>query len=645
MTDSGFDNPTKNGSAVAALPFLFVLALGIFGGGGDWPPAAFLIRATLFVLAARFLLRTDAIAIRPTAIDLFVAALLAVEAASLVRAEYRWVSYQWFLHHAAAFLLYVLLRARPDPAGRIAAAAGLLVALAAAVEVAIAAIQRFALADPRPAGTLQSPNALAELLLYGGIAAWLIGPREARKAADRWRPVLAIGLCLVGIGLTGSRAGFLLVVPAGGFLLVRKFGWGRTAAALALAAASVLLVPNVFFDRNRWGADPFAFARLDMWKAAVRIVADHPWGVGVGHFKYYWHAVRDPVEGAVIRYARYALTPHNEFLSVLSELGVAGAAAAAGLAAAALAALRRAARSPDPAAGGAAAVLLVSGLHSALETNYHVPGLLLVNAAALAVLSGRLGTAVGELKVRIKGVVRWTGVALLLLMTAYSGMTLAGALLERSGHAALKDGRPREAERRFLLAAGADPLRATAPDAASAARYALFGTGNDGGDLSRAIAWEREAVGRNPCEYLYAGRLGFLLARASGFYPQEERGKVVGAALAAYDKALMLNPHAAEMKYQKAVLLAAAGRAGEARRLLGAMLGEEPGYARGWVLLGELLESDDPTMALDAYRRALDAHFRIGARTREEEEKEFTAIDVEAVRRRIRDLGGRAAGR
>ncbi len=645
MTESGFDNPTKNGSALAALPFLFVLALGIFGDAGDWPPAAFLIRAALFLLAARFLLRHDAVAIRPTAIDLIVAVLLAVEVASLARAEYRWVSYQWFLHHFAAFVLYALLRALPDPEGRFPAAAGMLLVAAAAVEIPVTAWQRFALGDLRPAGTLENPNNLAELLLYGAVAAFLVVPREGRGPAARWTPFALIAVFLAGIVLTRSRAGFLLAVPAGVYLLGRRFGWGRTAAAVVVVAAAALLLPNPFLDRVRWGGDPFAFERWNMWKAAARIFADHPAGVGVGHFKYYWHAARDPVEGTVIRYARYALTPHNEFLSVLSELGVAGAAAAIGLAAAVVAALRKAARSPDPAVVGAAAILLVSGLHATLEANFHVPGLLLVNAAALAVVSGRLERVVGERQVRIKGVVRWTGLALLLAMTAYSGMTLAGALLEQSGHAALREGRAREAERRFLLAASADPLRATAPDAASGAQFALYQAENDPRALSRAIEWEREAFDRNPCEYLYAGRLGFLLARASEYYRGAGREQVRAAGLAAYDKALMLNPHAAEMKYQKAVLLAAGGRAADARLLLRAMLGEEPGYARGWVLLGELLESDDRTMALDAYAKALDAHIRFGNAARDQEEKDFTSIDADGVRRRMRDIAGRPAGR
>ncbi len=50
-------------------------------------------------------------------------------------------------------------------------------------------------------------------------------------------------------------------------------------------------------------------------------------------------------------------------------------------------------------------------------------------------------------------------------------------------------------------------------------------------------------------------------------------------------------------------------------------------------------------MALDAYRKAVDAHIRFGNAARDEEEKEFTSIDVEAVRRKIRDIGGLPAGR
>lgn len=638
MTESGIDNPKKSGSARAALPLLFVLALGIVFQGGDWPPATFLIRIALFLLAARFLLRNDAIAIRPTVPDLLVALLLAVEAASLARADYRWVSYQWFLHHSAVFILYLLLRALPDPDGRFPAAAGRLILGIAAVEVLVAFYQRFVLGNLLPDGTLENPSYLAEILLYGVIAAVFFLSRKGRDRAVQWALGSLIVLVLAGIGLTQSRAGYLMVVAAGTFLVGRTFGWKWSAAGLALAVAAAMAFPNPVLDRFRGTGDPFAFERLSMWKAAVRIFADHPAGVGVGHFKYYWDAARDPAAGSVIRYARHAMTPHSEFFSILSELGVFGAAGFLGLGAVGFLSLRRSVRLGDPAVSGAVVLLLASFLHAAVVTNYHVIGILLLSAAALSVVSGRLWKPVWEKTIRVRGGVRWACLGLLSAMAAYSGMTLGGTLLEGRGHAAFTAGRFEGAAREFARAAAVDPWRASSPDSRAAVLYRLYESGGGGDCLSSAVESEMEATIRNRLDFRYHARLGFLYAQAMDRFPEAGKGVILGASLAAYEKAIMLNPHSAEIRYRKALLLRTAGRAEESRRLIEEVLADEPRFARGWVLLGEILEVGEPQKAVAMYQKALDLYYTHGKKASDPDEREFLSLDDKAVETRVREL-------
>jgi len=636
VTRNGIRTDGRSGGARAALPLLFVLALGILFQGGDWPPATFLIRTALFLLAARLLLHADSITIRPTAVDLLVVLLLAVEAASLSRADYRWASYQWFLHHSAVFVLYILLRALPDPGGRFPAAAGCVILAAAAAEAVVAFSQRFVLGVPRPDGTLENPNFLAEILLYGVIAAYYALQMRG-STARRWL-LPAVALFAAGIVLTGSRGGFLVSLAVAVYLLAGRFGWKRTIAAAAVTAGGLLLVSNPLLDRFLGTGDPYAFERLNMWKASLRIFADHPFGVGTGHFQYFWPAARDAVEGSLIRFARHAATPHSEFFSILSELGVPGAVAFLGLGVAGIVSLRRAARSADPAAAGAAMILFASFLNSFFQTNYHIIGLLLVNAAALAVVSGRLWNPVWTREIRVKGLLRHAAVALLAVMAAYSGMTLAGTLLDGRGHAALEAGRLREAERRFVLAAAVDPWRSTFPDSASAVRYRLYESGAGDDCLSMAIESEMDASIRNPLDSRYPSRLGFLYVKARDRFPGAQDGMILAASLAAYEKAIMLNPHSAEMRYQKALVLRAAGRGEESRRLIEDVLAEEPRYARGWVFLGEVLEGKDLKKAIAAYDKAIELYYTYGKTTSDPDEREFLSLDVKAVEKRAREL-------
>lgn len=645
MTRNGTSQSANSGSDHRSLPLLFVLALGILFQGGDWPPATFLIRTVLFLLAALFLLRVDTVTIGPTTLDLLVVFFLAVEAASLVRADYRWVSYQWFLHHCAAFALYVLLRALPDRDGRFPGAAACLILAAAAVEVFVAFYQRFALGHSRPDGTLENPNVLAEILLYAIIVAYYVREALARRgsAAGRWIPAL-IALFAGGIVLTGSRGGVLVSLAVAVWLAGRRFGWKRAIAGAAIAAGVAILAAGAVSGRMPRGGDPYAFERLNMWKASLRIFADHPFGVGTGHFKYFWPAFRDPVEGSLIRFARYAATPHSEFFSVLSELGLPGAAAFLGLAAAGLVSLRRAARSSDPVACGAATILLASFLTSLVQANYHIIGLLLLNAAALAIVSDRLWTPVRIREIRLKGLLRPAALALVAVMAIYSGLTVAGTLLERSGRGALKAGRLRDAERRFHQAASADPWQSSFPDDASAVRYRLYESLGDDACLSLAIESEMDAATRNPLDFRYPFRLGFLYARAMTRFSDAGNRAVLGASLAAYDKAVMLNPHSAEIRYQKAVVLRAAGRREESRRLIEDVLAEEPRYARGWVFLGEALEGGDRPNAIAAYEKAVNLYYTYGKSASDPEEKEFMALDVKAVEGRVRELKAGAGG-
>jgi tetratricopeptide (TPR) repeat protein len=593
---------------------------------------------TLFLLFGFFLLRRSTDILRVNVIDALVLFLWALGGVSLAREGYRWIAYQWFLHHSAALFLYVLLRALPVEGERFPRAAGILLLASAVLQVFLAFFQKGILGEGRPYGTLANPNFLAEFLVYAIAAAWFWGRWEGNGTPRKAGSLAFVLLFLAGIGLTQSRGGFLLAMALGAFLLADRVGWRKAGIAAVLLVAAVFLVPNPLRDRFLGKGDPFAFERINMWKASVRIFLENPFGVGVGHFKYYWHMARDPVEGSIIRYAKLARTPHSEFFSVLSETGVPGTIGFLGLGAAGVISLCRAVSRKDPVVLTATMVLFASFLHSFLEYNYHVFGLLLVNAAALAVVSGRLWPPFLERDLRVGIATKSLCIVLLGAFAVYSGMTYAGTVLEERGSAAFRAGRMEEAHRSYARAAAADPWRATYPDSASAANYRMYEKGKGQGFLFAAIEMEQEAVLRNPLDYRYPARVGYLLSKAADHFPRQAQAEILDASLRSYDRAIALNPHSADLRYLKALLLKMAGRTAEARDLIEAALRDEPRYVKGWVLLAELLEAQDGKGALAAYEAAVSVNARYRDRAAESYEKEFVELDGKMVEARLQAL-------
>jgi tetratricopeptide (TPR) repeat protein len=326
-------------------------------------------------------------------------------------------------------------------------------------------------------------------------------------------------------------------------------------------------------------------------------------------------------------------------------MGVPGSIALLAAAACAAVSLRRAfIRQVPPSVRGSALILAISGVHAAVDGNYHIPGLLLTNAAALGVVSGRLWEPVMTRTIRLRGPVRVSLLALLAVCTGYAVLSAAGMGLEWRGYRAFGRGEWASAERAYALAASADPLRATYPDAASAAAFRLHETGGTPVALAKAVEWEMEAARRNPLEYRYPARLGFLYQRAAVLLPDRQGEAVFAASLRAYDRAISLNPFHATLHYEKALLLHRLGQDEAARRQLERILEEEPRFARGWVLLGDVLASRDRGGALAAYDKGLLLYRKYFPMAHETNEKELLEVDVSAVEGKAGALRAEAGG-
>jgi O-antigen ligase len=225
--------------------------------------------------------------------------------------------------------------------------------------------------------------------------------RSPPQGAFRGIAVLSLALILVvGLGVTRSRAGVLLLAPAflGGLLvtlrgrLVRHDGERDWGPVLVLAAAVVLGAGLVAIFSLTPLADRFQSAMSDDLRFQLTpLVAQAgftyaPLGTGAGSFETVYQMLERP-QMVMHAYVNHA---HNDYVEIWLEAGVAGVALVVAFILWWLAATARVMRSPDTAASAMAlAGAVVIGLilaHSAADYPLRTPALATVFAMACGLM-------------------------------------------------------------------------------------------------------------------------------------------------------------------------------------------------------------------------------------------------------------------
>lgn len=140
---------------------------------------------------------------------------------------------------------------------------------------------------------------------------------------------LAAMLCVSCLFLTFTRAAFLGVAAATlGILLAtaRRFAW-RLLAAMSLFLGCLALFPQVSARLLSIGHAEASSIRGLIWSQAVRIIVDHPWGVGLGNYPQIVGGYYDLVDPNFPT-RTYA---HSMLLSVWAETGPIGLLAYGGM--------------------------------------------------------------------------------------------------------------------------------------------------------------------------------------------------------------------------------------------------------------------------------------------------------------------------
>jgi O-antigen ligase len=604
--------------------------------GGEPPLPAFVIRLTIFSLSLAALWRIRRFPAPWGPVDLPAILFLLYALVSAGWAVYPWAAYQHAMNVLCVGLVYLALR-RPPLAGEgepDADRAMAVVLAAAALQAAYAVFQHLARQAVRPAGSFANPNFLAGFLFFGAVAAVHFGIRKAtgKRPAGTFLHFTLAALLIFGIYLARSRA--MLMVGAGVSLFLLLAVRERKGPWLAGAFGGAALLVAAAASRFSTAVDPYALGRLYIWKAAWKTALAHPFGVGLGGFKFFWLRLRDPIETATFRYGRTADTAHSQFFGILADLGFPGILLASAVAVSVLVLAWRESRRRDRILS-LCLIPLGAMIHAFFDVNLNVFAIAIPVAACAALLANRNAPAAGE-GVRLTPVLRGTLSLVPLLFLLYSAATYLGQAHAGRGMERLKEGKTEPALRDFSLARRFDPFSSAYPDAVSSVHFRWHLQTRRPEYLAAAVNAEQGAHVASPEDSLHLSQLGFLLGELAETAPSAEiRRMYRGVALAALGESLRKDPYSIVAHIRTAELLRRSGSEGEARAVLERLIAIEPNAAQAYLHLARLEEAADPRKAAAHYRKAVALSQELSGRALESWEREILRVDGEEIGRRV----------
>jgi tetratricopeptide (TPR) repeat protein len=585
--------------------------------GGTTHMAVMIIRLMVLALFGLYLAaagRSGTIVLPPAGLSGAVLAFLGLAVISVTHSPYIHQSVQWLAvlcTYAALLYLLVSFTVEWDHIATLAA----VLAGMGIFEAGWALWQGWGGGAARPVGTFFNPNFLAGYiaLAWAVVLGYLCHVRIGRRGwpgmrryslADLVLPILLLGLLLLVVVRTGSRGGLLCIAAGSAVIISLRFGrWGFGLFALALVC-SVLLVPNPLRERvlAEHAVNPVGYARWEMWRQSIRQMIDHPWGVGLGLYQYFYPRYAFPVEGQIARYGMAAQTPHSEYVQMGVEIGIAsipvfcwGIVQAVRESAALL--NRRLRRWQRSLAVGLSATAAAALAHAAVDSNLHEPALAigLTLCVGLILAARRMSGPCSEpARVMSLGSRRsrllWTGGGLCVAAgLAFMAVKVGVAWLAYDmGSEALAHRDYDRAAAEYRHAISLDPGKALYHSVLAAAQFQSFEATGDVAVAMAAASELEEALALNPLDGRLCGLLGHVYARLAsraslpaGSVADEQRGTWRRTALAAYERAIRLEPFNPFHRLAAAQLYLALGDAGRAEASVQEAVGHEPNFLSG----------------------------------------------------------------
>ncbi len=605
--------------------------------GGEPPVPTFIIRVSVFLLFAVFLCTRTRIGFSRPFLDLSVAVFVLYAIVATAWAAYPWAAYQQAWNILCVVLVYFLVRSLNGEGGgerepdRVLAA----ILIAAAFQVALELLQRGSGRGGGLWGSFANSNHLADYLFFGMVASLYFGWKGKAGGIDG-RKILCFAMAALmgyGIYLTKSRAMAAVAAGVSLFLILTARGSQRRLYLAGTAFGGALLLASVA-SRLIAPLDPYAFSRLNIWKAAWKTAISHPFGVGLGGYKFYWLRFREPLEGALFRFGKIADTAHSHFFGILSELGFPGAFLAVAIACAVLVLAWREGRREDRILP-LCLIPLGATIHAFFDVNMEPLGNALPVAVCAALLAGR-NVRGGRNEVSLSPVLRTAPLLVLLLCFGYSAATCIGYIRYSAGLEALKQGDTNAAMRGFSSAETLDPLNSAYPDAVSSVHYRWYLRTRRAEYLAAAVNAEQRAVGASREDSLHLSQAGFLLGElAETVAVEEQRRALRDFSLSALDESLRKNPYGVVALMRRAEVLRRSGKMEEARAALEKVIALEPNAVIAYPMLARLDEAENPERAAERYRMAIARSGEFEGLPLEPWQRELLRVDVREIERRI----------
>jgi O-antigen ligase/Tfp pilus assembly protein PilF len=639
-----------------ARPLLVLGSLVVFSplieGGTTHFPVLVVRLLLLFALTGWALraMQSGRITVHRSSLYLPIAVFLGWAAFSVVRSSYTAVSLQWLVSLLSYLVLLVLVLQHVESVKEVWGVVALILSMGV-FEAAWGIYQVMWLDHSRATGTFFNSNFFATY--ETGVLAVAFGLLcfGRREHAIRWERMFlwaTAALATLAFLLARSRGALLAYVAAVAFVGLARFG-KVFVVVLALGLFLGAIVPNPLQQRFLTvREDPYAYTRLDIWKNSLQRIADQPWGVGMGLYKYTSFRYRFPVEGQITRYGKRAETAHNEYLQMGVELGVVGVAiflVGTGL-------LGREVWTTLKGQLNGWERGLVIGLtggilgaltHAAVDSVFHEPALVL-----LFVLFA--GVILVMKRLRVPGVAsvwvvpfpyhpaRVAMVGTLALLGALLIVRPAGAwyAFEKGEHE-LAVGRANQALAWFQWATRIDPGLSAYHDAAASAEAALYQQSGEIRWLLGAVEELRVGLELNPLDSRLAHRLGnlyILLADRAG--PGRPREALLSQAAGYYEHAIQLDPYSPLNYLELGRLRWTQGQLEAAQGWFKRAISYEPNFLPARIDLAELaLQTGQKEAAALEYAEILKIKQRYQGRALNALERRYLEADDEHLKRSL----------
>lgn len=590
-------------SEVGILVGLMIFAPLIDGGTTHFP--VLVIRLLLLAGLALWIIRSfrsgNMIIYREPMFAMLIA-FIGLSGLGILHSSYVTVSMQGFVGLFIYAILFFLLLHQLD----ILASVRILVCTIIAMglfEGLVGIIQYSWIGEERAKGTFFNPNFFAAyevvtVLLSLCLLTWTKWEKHGWK--KRCLLGSALGISLIGLVMAQSRGAFIAFLVA---LLFVGFCRSRKLALLLPLAVviCVIALPNPMKQRavSVSDHDPYAYTRLEIWKNSLHRIQDHPFGTGLGTYKYLSFKYRFPTEGTIVRYEKRAESAHNEYLQMAVELGIAGLA----LFLCGIGVWIRAVKNSlqgDVSWERGAVIGLSSGVlailvHAVMDSVFHEPALvvLLIVCGSLVLLLKRLD---GSREVRTVSIPfpyhPARAVLVLILVVASAALIIQPAAAwfayEQGNHAA-QSGHSERAWEWYRRAILVDPGTTAYRDAAARMSLTRFYASGEPQWLTQAVEEMAICQKLNPMDGRIPSRLGMLyLMLAERVLSHDQRDDFTTRAMKSYEKAIKADPFSPFNYVELGKLLLSQGRFEDTNALLLTIIAYEPNFLPARHLLSKI---------------------------------------------------------